>query len=125
MSKKEKLLTQIKRIFDQSPRADWTADMVLKKHEANIREAFAYDPGLAPASPSLAGIRTVLSTLVEMDKIELTINRDGSRRFHTYERIIPEPLIKIEYRHKHRPYAFWVVVVLAPAVFGFASGWMT
>ncbi len=120
-----KLNLYIKRILDQSPRSDWTSNGVWERINFNIVEANKYSPEKAPKVPSLARVRTVLSTLTEMQHIKLTVHQEGSHRYHTYERIIPEPLIKIEWRDPPFPWGLIGCGAVMFALFGFVSGVMT
>ena len=99
MKKLPPLSVQVKRIIDQNARADWTSSLVWDTIDYRYKMPYQYNPEDAPKTPSPARIRTVLKELSDLGLIEVT-EREGFRGYNTYERIIPTPLIKIEYRDK-------------------------
>ena len=105
----------VKRVIDQGPSTAWTSKLVTAKiaHLYNQYED-------SPKAPSAQRIRTILSILANLQLITSAHQQEGKLGYYTYERIIPSAII--EYRTKHRPYAFWFSIITLPALLGLIAG---
>lgn len=85
------LVVDVKRIIDQSPRSDWTSDLVRGAIEYKIQHVYSLNPEKAPKMPSMGRIQDTLKFLSDNGDIKKLTHQEGRLRYNTYERIEPEP----------------------------------
>lgn len=120
--KKQQLVVLVKSLIHQSARSDWTSELVRASVEYRMNIPYQYNPEDAPKAPPIQSIRSALKVLGALGDIAVTTHQEGPLRYNTYERIIPEPLIKIEYRRKH--YRPGMAILLFVYVAAWLTGWV-